>query len=305
MRKAACSAWCALFREKPFVFLTGDLGFMALEPLRETMGERFINAGVAEQNMVSAAAGLCKTGLDAWVYSIAPFIYARSFEQIRNDVCLNRQPVRLVGNGGGYGYGVQGPTHHAIEDYGVLLSLRGIDAYVPAFADDVGPAISAMASSHRAAYLRLGLCEKPPGYRPAPFQPWRRLLDGDGGILVSVGPLAGPLLAALAAAPASRPELWCLSVLPAGLTEIPEPLTEGLRRGRFLAVVEEHVEHGSAGTALLARLHAAGTPPRRFHHFCARGYPSDTYGSQGFHRRESGLDPIDIACRLTAHGEAT
>ena len=58
-----------------------------------------------------------------WVYSIAPFIYARPFEQIRNDICLHNLPVVLVGNGGGYGYGVMGATHHALEDYGCLLVL--------------------------------------------------------------------------------------------------------------------------------------------------------------------------------------
>ena len=84
------------------------MGYQALEPLRESLGERFINAGVAEQNMVSVAAGLAKTGLQPWVYSIAPFVYARPFEQIRNDVCLHDLPVRLVGNGGGYAYGVMG-----------------------------------------------------------------------------------------------------------------------------------------------------------------------------------------------------
>ena len=67
------------------MFLTGDLGYKALEPLREALGERFINAGVAEQNMVSVGAGLARVGLRPWVYSIAPFIYARPFEQIRNE----------------------------------------------------------------------------------------------------------------------------------------------------------------------------------------------------------------------------
>ena len=61
------------------------------------------------------------SGAKPWVYSIAPFCYARPFEQIRNDVCLNRLGVRLVGNGGGYAYGSMGATHHALEDYGVLL----------------------------------------------------------------------------------------------------------------------------------------------------------------------------------------
>ena len=92
--------------------------------------------------MVSVAAGLARSGLRPWVYSIAPFIYARPFEQIRNDVCLHDLPVRLVGNGGGYGYGVMGGTHHALEDYGALLCLQHMRAFVPAFGADLGPMIA-------------------------------------------------------------------------------------------------------------------------------------------------------------------
>src|SRR6516225_772469 len=123
MRTELCTALVARSKLPEMVFLTGDLGFMALEPLRDSLGNRFINCGVAEQNMVTVAAGLAKAGFDVWVYSIAPFCYARAFEQIRNDVCLHGLPVRLLGNGGGYGYGVMGPTHHALEDYGVMLTL--------------------------------------------------------------------------------------------------------------------------------------------------------------------------------------
>ena len=126
MRNAFCSALVAMSAERKFVFFTGDLGFNALEPLQEAMGGRFINAGVAEQNMVSVAAGAASIGEQCWVYSIAPFVYARPFEQIRNDVCLHDFDVKLVGNGGGYGYGVMGATHHAIEDYGVLCSLQNM-----------------------------------------------------------------------------------------------------------------------------------------------------------------------------------
>jgi transketolase len=301
MRNSACAAWCERFKEHPFVFLTGDLGFMALEPLRDLMGDRFINAGVAEQNMISVAAGMSKTGLETWVYSIAPFAYARPFEQIRNDVCLNHQPVLVVGNGGGYGYGVQGPTHHAIEDYGVLLALQGMNVYVPAFAEDVRPAIWLMSGQRQPAYLRLGRCEKPSGYVVPEFAPWRRLLDGDGAILVAVGPLAGPLLAILTAVDRSdRPQLWSLAIMPAGLETIPSELIAGIRAGRPLAVVEEHVAQGSAGAGLVSKLCAAGDAPRQFLHFSAKGYPSGTYGSQGFHRRESGIDAENVLTTLKA-----
>ena len=137
MRKQLCDALISRASNPDVVFLTGDLGFMALEPLQSLMGERFINAGVAEQNMVSVAAALASLELEVWVYSIAPFLYARPFEQIRNDVAFHDLPVKLIGNGGGYGYGVMGPTHHAIDDYGVLLTLPNMSVYIPVFDEDI------------------------------------------------------------------------------------------------------------------------------------------------------------------------
>ena len=95
MRTILSNTLVAYASQPDFVFLTGDLGFMALEPVRTAAGARFINAGVAEQNMVTVAAGLARSGLRPWVYSIAPFLYARPFEQIRNDVCLHALPVFL------------------------------------------------------------------------------------------------------------------------------------------------------------------------------------------------------------------
>jgi transketolase len=82
MRKQLCDALVARSKNPEMVFLTGDLGFMALEPLREAMDQRFINAGVAEQNMVTVAAAMAKQALEVWVYSIAPFCYARPFEVV-------------------------------------------------------------------------------------------------------------------------------------------------------------------------------------------------------------------------------
>ena len=108
------------------VFLTGDLGFMALETVREKFGKYFINAGVAEQNMISVAAGLAAEGFIPWVYSISPFATLRPYEQLRNDVCHHNLPVKIVGNGGGYGYGIMGATHHTLEDIGAMRLLPGM-----------------------------------------------------------------------------------------------------------------------------------------------------------------------------------
>ena len=161
MRNVFCQSLVAAAARPEFVFLTGDLGYKALEPLRDALGKRFVNAGVAEQNMVSVAAGLARSAWRPWVYSIAPFAYARPFEQIRNDVCLHNLPVVIVGNGGGYGYGVMGPTHHALEDYGALMCLPYLRAYIPAFDGDVAAMVPYLFANQHPAYLRLGLSEEP------------------------------------------------------------------------------------------------------------------------------------------------
>lgn len=305
MRSAFCDAMAKLFHEKPFVFLTGDLGFSALEPLQKTMAERFINAGVAEQNMVSVAAGIAAQGHQAWAYSIAPFIYARPFEQIRNDICTHDLDVKLVGNGGGYGYGSMGSTHHALEDYGVLLTLRHLKAYVPTFAGDVAPMVAAMARDPHPAYLRLGRDELPKGLEVPAYAPWRRLLAGKGPVIIAIGPLAGPIAAALLAMPVeSRPELWVLSELPLASAPIPPLLLEKIQACRHLCVVEEHVAQGGAGAAIASDLMKRGLGGLRFDHCHAKGYPSGTYGSQAFHRQESGLDPASVLAVLSKSAAA-
>jgi len=301
MRGVACKHWVKLFRNTSSVFMTGDLGFQALEPLRDAIGERFINAGVAEQNMVSVAAGLASRGMDVWVYSIAPFCYARPFEQIRNDICLHALPVKLVGNGGGYAYGAMGASHHALEDYGTLLGLQSMHVFVPAFAADLADVIPKLAQFAHPAYLRLGRCERPEGYDLPAYEPWRKLLAGDGPVVVVVGPLAGGLLAELRELdPASRPELWVLSELPLEANPVPLAFVEGLERAQQLCVVEEHVAQGGIGQMLAHWLLQQGLALDAFEHVFAQGYPSGEYGSQQFHRRECGLDPQSLCKRIEA-----
>jgi transketolase len=260
------------------------------------MGERFINAGIAEQNMVSVAAGLAREGLRPWVYSIAPFLYARAFEQIRNDVCLHGLPVVLVGNGGGYGYGVMGGTHHAIEDYGTLLSLLGMRVYLPAFDCDVGEAIRDLMRADHPAYLRLGVSEQPKWFSASPFAAWRHLLKGVGPTIAIAGPLAGGILDAVRESGISA-DVWLVSELP--ITELPQEFLSSLRRSNYLMVIEEHVSAGGFGQMLAHRLLLNDGAPSQFVHRTALGYISGRYGSQRFHRAECGLDPANIINELS------
>jgi len=277
------------------VFLTGDLGFMALEPLQQALGQRFINAGIAEQNMLSVAGAMCRTGLSVWAYSIAPFCYARPFEQIRNDIALHNLPVRIVGNGGGYGYGVMGPTHHAIEDYGVMLALPNMRACVPVFDQDINGALDWVDSLITPCYVRLGRGEPPAGYTPPAFAPWRQLTVGEGPVVVAVGPLASTYIDAISSLPTeSRPNLWALSTFPVALTPPPAALTAQLQTSSTLLVAEEHVRQGSAGADIMLWLADQQLLPRRFVHLHALAHKYDRYGSQAYLRKQSRLDPASL-----------
>ncbi|MCJ2037276.1 transketolase family protein [Methylobacterium sp. J-068] len=300
MRRELCEALVARAPRPDLVFLTGDLGFGALEPLRDALGDRFINAGIAEQNMISVAAALASEGLEAWTYTIAPFCYARAFEQIRNDVCLHRLPVRMLANGGGYGYGVMGATHHALEDYGILSTLPGLRIFVPAFDGDVAAVVAAAGDSAGPVYLRLGRGELPAGCAPPPYAPWRRLRAGTGPVVVAVGPMAGVAWSALMEDGSNGADLWAVSELPLQANPPPEAFVAALRASGRLCVVEEHVAQGGLGQSLAAWCLEHAVPITGFRHMAALGYPSGTYGSQGFHRRECGLDAESIRAAFAA-----
>lgn len=266
------------------IFLTGDLGFMALEEIQEAFGERFINCGVAEQNMVSFAAGLASQDLKVFVYSIAPFCYARPLEQIRNDICMNNLPVCIVGNGGGYGYGIMGPSHHALEDCALMNSL-GLDVLVPAFNNDINYQLNDI---QRPTYLRLGYDCAPKNYVAPDYKPWRNILNGNNGCLVALGPLSGLCLEAFINLDVDkRPSVWAVcELLP---DSIPDEFYSQAENNK-LFVIEEHIEKGGLGSLISYNLIKKNISVTNFvHRFASQDYESK-YGSQDFHRARCGIN---------------
>jgi transketolase len=287
MRAEFASSLINLSRERSdIVFLSGDLGYLALEDVRNELGERFINAGVAEQNMISVAAGLAAMKFMPWVYSIASFVTLRPYEQIRNDICLHKLPVKIVGNGGGYGYGIMGATHHVLQDIGLMRMLPHMQVYVPLFADDVAEAVSAMAASLRPGYLRLNLGLSKT-HRTEPFAPWRQITKGDTAVVVSTGPVIGELLDLAKKEYPGAFDVWSVGVFP--FEQIPEALLAKLNQTRALLVIEEHGDAGGLGEALAGRLLGALPVPIRYKSLHAKGYPSSRYGSQKWHQAENAL----------------
>ena len=248
MRTEFAQAMVALFeKRKDLVFITGDLGYMALEAVAQAYGERFINAGVAEQNAVSLAAGLAHEGHLPWVYSMATFTALRPYEQIRNDLCLHKLPVKLVGNGGGYGYGIMGATHHALEDVGAMRVLPNMRLYLPLLATDVDQVVSRMAEDPLPNYLRLNAPAEIPGRIPA-FAPWRRLKAGRSYVVIGMGPVVQGLYEMGVPELLDELEIWSVGMFP--IEDIPAELSASIKEKRRVITIEEHYRACGLGEAL-------------------------------------------------------
>jgi transketolase len=141
--------------EKIFL-LVGDLGYSVVEPFAEKFPERFLNVGIAEQNMTGVAAGLAREGYNVFTYSIGNFPTLRCMEQIRYDVCYHNLSVKIVGVGAGYAYGPLGVSHHTPEDIGMMRTIPNLVVCSPADPIEARQITSFLCNSPSPAYLRLG-----------------------------------------------------------------------------------------------------------------------------------------------------
>lgn len=290
------SSWIENFgrNERRFIFLTGDLGFGALENVQAALQERFVNMGVCEQNMISVAAGLAQQGLMPLCYSIAPFAVFRPYEQIRVDLALHQMNVKVVGNGGGYGYGIMGATHHALEDIAVLSALPHFASFIPLCNSDVDGACVALFQHVGPSYLRLGFGVWPDDAgKLEGFKPIRKLtgcrLARPKATVVGLGPVLLNVLPWILEE--AETDVFAVSQMP--LVDLSDELLASLRASGLLWVIEEHTARGGLGEHLAARMAQQGVP-FRLHHTYAVGYPDGLYGSQSYHQSRSGLDPVSL-----------
>ena len=142
--------------DKNIELLTGDLGFGVLQPFWEKCPDQFTNAGIAEQNMISVAAGMALTGKNVFTYSIGNFPTLRCIEQIRNDCAYHNANVKIVCIGGGFVYGSLGMSHQATEDLAILRALPNVVVLAPADLIEAEECTKALAKYKGTAYLRLG-----------------------------------------------------------------------------------------------------------------------------------------------------
>lgn len=297
MRRAFIDTLCNLAAaDERILLLTGDLGYMAMEPFQERFQSRFFNAGVAEQNMIGLATGLAEAGLIPYAYSIATFAALRPFEFIRNGPVMHHLPVRVVGMGAGFEYGTAGPTHHAVEDVGVMRTLPGLSIVIPADSRQAAEAVRSTAHLPGPVYYSLAKDDRIeiPGL-DGRFELGRIQILRDGADLgiLSMGSVTAEAIAAAdqLAKEGIRPAIAVVSNFH------PDPADDVARFLRNLPrviTVEAQTLSGGLGAfvAMVIASHGLGC---RLYPMGVRTPPDGTSGPAAERLRKHGLDRIHIA----------
>ena len=297
MRQAVIDTHATLAdRDERIVLLTGDLGFMVLETFADRHPRRFVNVGVAEQNMVGVATGLAAAGFIPFVYSIATFATLRPYEFIRNGPILHNLPVRILGIGGGFEYGTAGPTHYGLEDVAVMRTQPGITVMAPADHQQARAVVAATWDLAGPVYYRLGKHDSwvVPGLNGA-FGLGRAQMvrDGTDVLFLTLGPLAGEALDAatrLASAGLSSAVVVVASIRPAPVDD----LVAVLSRFRVALTVEAHYIDGGLGS-LVSEISASHGLPCRVVRCGVTAVPNGRSGSESWLRSFHGLSGACLA----------
>ena len=269
MRTAFIRTLTELAAKDPRVCLfVGDLGYSVIEEFAERFPDQFLNAGVAEQNMIGLAAGMSMTGKIVFTYSIGNFGTLRCLEQIRNDVCYHRANVKVVAVGGGLAYGNLGVTHHASEDVAILRSLPNMVVVAPGDPIEAGLATRALVAYDGPAYLRLGKAGEPLVHQDPPrFELGKAitLREGTDLTLIASGsmlPTANAVAGTLAEKGLSVRLLSIHTIKPLDRDAVTAAATET----KWIFTMEEHSVEGGLGGAVaevLAELEPPHAPLKR------------------------------------------
>jgi transketolase len=277
-------------RDSRIMLLTGDLGYMALEAFADKYPARFLNVGVAEQNMVGLATGLAEAGFIPFVYSIVPFAVLRPYEFIRNGPIQHQLPVRIVGVGGGMEYGLNGLSHYGLEDIAVMRTQPGINVIAPADHQQMRNALRATWNLPGPIYYRIGKDDKTVvAGLDGRFELGcsQQLRDGNDVVIIAMGCMATEAVAAaeeLAKQGVSSCVLVVASITPAPVDD----LVKALSRFPLAITVEAHYLSGGLGS-LVAEVAAERRLPCRVVRVAVKTPVTGLCGSQSYLYHKYGL----------------
>jgi len=277
------------------VVTSDSRGSAKLAPFAKAAPGQIVEVGIAEQNLVGVAAGLAAAGKKVFAVSPACFLTARSFEQIKNDLCYSNRPVNAVGISAGVSYGALGTTHHSLHDYAALRAVHNITIVAPADNFETREAVRAAAQLPKPVYLRFGKKKMPHMPRvDSAFELGKASLIREGADLsfLACGETVAPAFAAAELLAKEGIQCRILSlhtVKPLDQAAVRKAATE---TGRVITV-EEHSVSGGLGEACAGLLLQEGIHAR----FKIVGFPDDhtVTGSQEEIFRHYGLDGPSLA----------
>lgn len=271
------------------VLLTGDHGYSLFDTFRKTCPNQYINAGVAEQNMVGMAAGLARTGFRPVVYGLSAFIPIRVLEQIKLDVAHDALPVIFIGDGAGFVYSQLGTSHQSTEDIACTRALPNLQIYSPADAHEMRLCMKAAFDAESTVYLRMGKSDRGVIHKGP-------IADNTGKlILVKEGIPGGPAFIATGSmlrtsidlAETTYPDAWVWSA------PFIKPIDENqivaiCHNSKVILTFEEHSIYGGLGSVIseIATEHY----PSRILRIGVRDKFSDLCGSYDYLLKEHSLD---------------
>ena len=281
------------------LLLTGDHGYSLFDEFRKSCPDQYINAGIAEQNMVGMAAGLARVGYRPFVYGLAAFIPIRTVEQIKLDIAHDDLPVVLLGDGAGFVYSHLGTSHQSTEDIACTRAIPQLQVLSPADRFEMTAAMDYAYATNGPVYLRMGkadLGDVHPG--PINFlQPGRLLKVRDGRTdlpgLIATGSM---VRAAVDIAKSLDLMLWSAPMLkPLDVDDV----RVAAQASNSLVTLEEHSVLGGLGAAV-AEITSEHQPTR----VLRIGVPdrfSEHCGTHAYLLREHGLDTDTVRERVGAY----
>ena len=240
-------------KNKNVWLLTGDLGFSVFDDFQKKFLKRYLNVGVAEQNLISIAAGLAMSGKKVFVYSISTFLTMRPFEQIRNDICYQNLPVCLVGGGSTFSYSTAGCTHFPLEDLGLMRMLPNMAVGVPGDSHEVRALIKAAYRRSGPTYIRIAKKGEPVVHAKDDriiFGKAVKVSDGNDASILVCGRQLPNALAAASILKKTNIKCRVLSfhtIKPLDIATI----VKAARETKGLITVEEHLLSGGFGSAVV------------------------------------------------------
>ena len=255
----------AAAKDKNVAVLCSDSrGSASLTSFADTYPEQFVEIGIAEQNLVSVAAGMASCGKKAFAVSPASFISTRSYEQCKVDCAYSNMNVKLVGISGGISYGALGMTHHSAQDIAAMSAIPGMRVYLPSDRHQTRKLFEALLKDEQTAYIRLGSIPVEDVYEEnnVPFEMDKAtvLSEGKDVLLVACGEMVIPIREAAAMLNAegistAALDMYCVKPLDK------DGLLKAAKSKKLVVTVEEHAPFGGLGAAV-AQVISANDPMR-------------------------------------------